>query len=273
MDGGLIYDVGVHVGEDTAFYLAKGFRVVGVEANPRLCEQIAERFPAEVASGRLTIVNAAVAEVPGPITFFVNPTSIWGTTRREWADRNEQLLRSGPNEEITVAGRNFRDIVAEHGVPYFLKIDIEGADMLCLESFLGADDIPAYVSIESDKDSWEGLEHEFDVLSKLGYQSFKVVPQHKVHRQVLPDPAREGRYVPYTFEKGGSGAFGEETPGPWLSRDEAMRRYKRIFFRYRAIGDYSPLRRNSITRPVARAMSLLTGGPWWYDTHARRTPA
>ena len=29
----LIYDVGMHRGEDTAFYLRKGFRVVAVEAD------------------------------------------------------------------------------------------------------------------------------------------------------------------------------------------------------------------------------------------------
>jgi FkbM family methyltransferase len=270
VDSGLIYDVGVHIGEDTAFYLAKGFRVVGVEANPQLCDQLASRFPAEIGNGRLTIVNAAVAERPGPVTFFMNPTSIWGTTRRDWADRNVVLLGSGPNEEITVPGVDFRDVVAEHGVPYFLKIDIEGADLLCLESFLGSADIPAYVSIESDKDSWDGLVHEFDVLTKLGYRAFKVVPQHKVLSQVPPQPAREGQYVPYRFEKGASGMFGEESPGRWMSRDQALRRYRAIFARYRAMGDRSPLRRSSITRPLARAISHITGGPWWYDTHARQ---
>ena len=32
----LIYDVGFHQGEDTAFYLKKGFLVVAFEAHPRL---------------------------------------------------------------------------------------------------------------------------------------------------------------------------------------------------------------------------------------------
>ena len=31
-------DVGFHQGEDTAFYLKKGFRVVAFEAHPRLAE-------------------------------------------------------------------------------------------------------------------------------------------------------------------------------------------------------------------------------------------
>ena len=36
MDPKLVYDVGVHRGDDTAYYLHKGFRVVGVEANPAM---------------------------------------------------------------------------------------------------------------------------------------------------------------------------------------------------------------------------------------------
>ena len=32
----LIYDVGMHKGEDTEFYLRKGFRVIAIEADPDL---------------------------------------------------------------------------------------------------------------------------------------------------------------------------------------------------------------------------------------------
>ena len=32
----LIFDIGMHIGQDTEFYLKKGFCVVAVEANPKL---------------------------------------------------------------------------------------------------------------------------------------------------------------------------------------------------------------------------------------------
>ena len=41
----LIYDIGQHTGEDTAFYLGKGFRVVAVEANPTLAEATETPLP------------------------------------------------------------------------------------------------------------------------------------------------------------------------------------------------------------------------------------
>ena len=48
-----IFDVGLHKGEDTEFYLKKGFKVVGIEANPLLYQQARERFSEAVNAGRL----------------------------------------------------------------------------------------------------------------------------------------------------------------------------------------------------------------------------
>ena len=39
----LIYDIGMHKGEDSEFYLRKGFRVVAFEANPELIASCAQR--------------------------------------------------------------------------------------------------------------------------------------------------------------------------------------------------------------------------------------
>lgn len=46
----LVYDVGMNRGEDTEFYLKKGYRVVGFEADPLLVDQCRKRFAAELSS-------------------------------------------------------------------------------------------------------------------------------------------------------------------------------------------------------------------------------
>ena len=68
----LIYDVGAHQGEDTDFYLRKGFRVVAVEADPVLAARLRENFATAIDCGQLVVVEAAVADalfgedLPGP---------------------------------------------------------------------------------------------------------------------------------------------------------------------------------------------------------------
>ena len=77
----LVIDVGTHNGQDSDFYLKLGYRVVAIEANPALVEKLQERFSEEIAQGRMTLVNKAISEQPGQITFYVNRRlSEWGTT-------------------------------------------------------------------------------------------------------------------------------------------------------------------------------------------------
>ena len=48
MDDDLIFDVGLHHGDDAAYYLSKGFRVVGIEANPQLAERCGRKGELEL---------------------------------------------------------------------------------------------------------------------------------------------------------------------------------------------------------------------------------
>ena len=56
----LIYDVGMHKGEDTDYYLQKGFRVVAFEANPDLVKLCRTRFANAIDRKELTIVEGAI---------------------------------------------------------------------------------------------------------------------------------------------------------------------------------------------------------------------
>jgi FkbM family methyltransferase len=234
----LIYDVGMHQGEDSEFYLKKGFRVVAIEAAAALAQAASKRFQEYIENGQLVILNVAIAEEDGPLTFFENPgMSIWGTTDPQWAERNRKLGQR--SVETTVQGRNFANILSEYGVPYYLKIDIEGADTLCLEGLRTLRAKPKHVSIESTKTSWKSLMDEFALFKELGYTRFKAIPQHTVNTQVCPRPAKEGVYVDHSFKFGSSGLFGEELDGDWMDEAQILRVYRRIFLQYRLYGDDS----------------------------------
>jgi FkbM family methyltransferase len=256
MQADLVYDIGFHRGEDTEFYLKKGYRVVAVEADPELCAEGRKCFADAIPDGRLTLVNKAIAESPGAVTFYRNSAnSVWGTIDPLWADRNARM--GAPNTQITVEATTMAALVAEFGVPYYAKFDIEGLDMVGVEGLRSNLERPAYVSIEAEKDSFKALRHEFDVLTSLGYDRFKIVPQSKVQRQRCPD-------LDYRFRESASGQFGEDAPGAWLSAEEAIQRYKRIFIRHMVVGD-DPLF-GRLVRGLAWRLGVRQE---WYDTHAR----
>jgi FkbM family methyltransferase len=283
----LIFDLGMHKGEDSEFYLKKGFRVVAVEADPELAASATERLARYVMAGQLKVVNRAIAPRAGPITFYACETaSIWGTIDKGWADRRARL--GARVHEMTVDGIQFPGLLQDYGVPHYLKIDIEGADVFCLESLLEQPERPSFISLESAKTSLADVNAEFSLLERLGYKKFKIIPQHRITEQTLPFPAREGAYVEHKFRAGCSGAFGLELPGEWLSRDQAIKQYRAIHRLYRLTGEggvltsasiirsalnKSRIEPNSLTgalvrklvKPIGARLGLVTG---WYDTHA-----
>src|SRR5262245_34468686 len=70
-------------------------------------------------------------------------------TRSEWSSFDRKLAsRDGrPPHEIMVPCRRFASVLEEFGVPYYLKVDIEGADILCLQD-LNPQRLPKFMSME-----------------------------------------------------------------------------------------------------------------------------
>ena len=265
MDSSLIIDVGMHVGRDTDFYLQKGFRVVAVEAHPDLAARGRERFSREIADGRLTIHEVAIAEHEGEVTFYVNSRQDdWGTISPAFAARNEEMGTT--NRAITVPSTPFQTILREHGIPYYLKVDIEGADLLCLRALADFESRPRYVSIESGLTSFEETFEELSLLWSLGYRTFKIVDQAQNEHVRCPNPPFEGQFVDYRFDATSSGPFGEEAPGTWMRVEETIDRYRRLLTEQKYFGGTGKLNTPLIRKPY----EILTGRRvGWYDIHAR----
>jgi FkbM family methyltransferase len=271
----LIFDVGLHLGEDTAYYLKKGYRVVAFEANPDLVDTVSKRFAQEIEENRLRVVWGAVTSNPrSEVTFFRHPSkSVWGTVDEEWVERNAGRGESAATE---VPGVDFAQALSTYGVPWYMKIDIEGADRHCLETLLSFEERPAFVSIESEKREWSKLVEEIDLLTQLGYDRFAVRQQEGLHRARRPHQSIDlrGGWIEHRFEEHSSGAFGEDVKG-WMTREKALETYRRIFRRYNLLGDHSALQRVPGGFVLLKAVSRLSGVPLpgWYDTHAAKRSA
>ena len=267
----LIYDIGMHEGEDSKFYLLKGFRVVAVEADHDLCRAAAERLHEYVATGQLTIVNRAIAPTAGPVTFYRSERSGWSTLVSQWSKDN--AARGVRSQEIAVEAIALADLVRDHGDAFYMKLDIEGMDRTALQSLTATECRPRYLSIETSFDrnpTFAAVKADFDALAALGYDRFKIIDQRKVPGQVSPNPPRAGQYVPYRFVDGESGLFGEETPGPWLTLDQALAAFRRLIWSkwiqvllYRRQRLY--LRYNAIFHRLSGRYPNLG----WYDFHAK----
>jgi FkbM family methyltransferase len=125
--GALAFDVGAHAGNRVRAFRRLGARVVAVEPQPdfvRLLQAFFGRDP------QVTIVPAAVGRAPGEATLLVSERTPTVTTlSAEWAQRvaadpsfRGVAWRPGARVPVTTLDA----LIAAHGAPAFVKLDVEG---------------------------------------------------------------------------------------------------------------------------------------------------
>jgi FkbM family methyltransferase len=248
----LIFDIGMHEGDDAEYYLAKGFRVLSVDANPFLCEKARKRFAREIRYGRLTVLNLGITECSGELDFYITTNKTdWSSFRYDFASRFDGLVETIKVRCITMAS-----LIKEYGVPYYLKIDIEGHDQSAILSLDKVrDELPRYVSVEATVDDF------VDIMTPLGYRYFKLVNQVYISHIPPCRPPIEGAFTEMKIISGlHSGQFGDESYGEWLTPEDFL-------------SDYSAVRekRYSDTRQKDYGLSDEMLSTWW-DIHAKLGP-
>jgi FkbM family methyltransferase len=264
----------MHMGEDTEFYLSRGCRVVGVEPNPELLPLLQQKFCSQLKSGQLHIVDRAISRAAGTAQLAViEDKSIHSSTSPAFIERSKNL-GFGMNffEVQTVA---FEDILHKYGTPYYLKIDIEGMDMACVEALHCVAQRPRYVSFESSVTmataKVEDRFSEFAHLWVLGYRHFKYVDQAALGNLENTLLQEEGPPLRYTYRKNSSGPFGEESPGKWCEIDTGLKQMQWHIRCQNTLGLGGPHSMRVWSRVGRRIRRIAKRLPShsWYDLHAR----
>jgi FkbM family methyltransferase len=276
MENDLVYDLGLNRGDDTAYYLTKGYRVVAVDADPGLIEQATRQFGEPIREGRLTLLNVALASRDGEIDFHLSEQSLWNSVNREVSTRENLAVTT-----IKVASRRLPSLFREYGVPLYCKIDLEGSDIVCLDSLADAPELPRYISAESECTGDDRMLTDeqalatLNQLGQLGYKKFKLVdqnslavlgPSRRIYQSRPPIWERIGLRIGvggyshynlwdlskktratlnasfgYDFPEGASGPFGPDLGGQWMDLSMARRallRHRRDYFRMKEAKSY-----------------------------------
>jgi FkbM family methyltransferase len=270
----LIFDVGMHRGEDTEFYLSRGYRVIGVEGNPELQPLLREKFASEIKLGRLHLIDRAVSNVAGTVQFAINSeATVWSSICPTFIDRGKSFGSTLNFVEVKTV--LFEDLLREYGTPYYLKIDIEGMDMACVEALHRVSQKPRYISLESSATTTmaeiEGGFSELAHLWILGYRHFKYVDQAALAKLEGTLLQAEGPPIRYRYRKDGSGPFGEESPGRWLEIDVALKQMRRLIRYQNALGLGGRYYHSTLSKCGRWLRRHLKHLPFdsWYDLHAR----
>lgn len=277
MENKLIVDAGMHLCEDTSYYLKKGYKVISIDADKNLVEKAMEKHADYINNGQLVVLNYALSDVDNEeVQFNISKETLWNSINAEISDRNGNL-----QEKVSVPTQKLSSVIRKFGVPYYCKIDLEGYDNTALQTLKELEELPCFISVETEclgegqVITEEETLQTLNSLYELGYNKFKLVDQRtlsvlQLHQKFYKDqPTTQlgklnkylayrvnliSRYdlkLNYTFPIGSSGYFGDDLKGEWVDYHTA----RKILLKHR--DDYF------------KTNKTLSFG-FWCDWHAKK---
>lgn len=193
-----VFDVGANVGEKADVFRRLAEKVVCVEADPDTAAVLRYRF-----GGRPGVVVAATAvgERVGEARLRRKRHSGFNTLSDKWAAALD--ARALPTEEsVTVPLTTLDRLVAAHGRPDYIKIDVEGYELPVLLGLTAA--VPV-LSFECNLPEFRGETEQ--ILARL----LALRPDTRFNARVGDAPTWA---LPAPVEAAGLGAFFDAAPAP-----------------------------------------------------------
>ena len=125
-DGCLCFDIGANLGVRTHAFRSLGCKVVAVEPQQSCLIALKRAFGDDA---QVTLVNAALGRQAGTATLHVSPDHVLSSLSKvfvEETSRSGRFSASRWNRSETVAVRTLDSLIDDHGLPDFIKIDVEG---------------------------------------------------------------------------------------------------------------------------------------------------
>lgn len=163
----LVFDVGAHVGIKTELFNTLGNRVVAIEPQSRCYKILQEKFK---NNADVIIVNKGLGDKPGEATLRVSTThGGFSSLKKDW-QKGTKYDTFDKEEVIELV--TLESLIAEHGLPYFCKIDVEGYE---LEVFKGLQSKIPCLNFEFHGNLFDLLKKCLNRLDALGYKSFNYI--------------------------------------------------------------------------------------------------
>lgn len=143
--GDLVFDVGANVGNRTKVFLRLGARVVAVEPQPSCARLLGEAF--RDAAG-LTIEREALGRAPGIADLRVSDASTISSMSPGWIEAvrgSGRFVQYRWDRTIQVPVTTLDALIESHGLPDFVKVDVEGFEH---EVLAGLSRVPRALSFE-----------------------------------------------------------------------------------------------------------------------------
>ena len=182
-EGFTFIDVGANIGAYSLFVAARAgrrARILAVEPQPEVFARLSFNI-AQNPFGTVKAVACALADKPGELTLFIDPTNR--------GESSVRILNSSAGTSVKVPAMTLLSLVEGEGYERIdaIKLDVEGAEDLILEPFLrDAPQAlwPGFIIIEDSRQRWQT-----DLAGLLERSGYKLVAQTRLNLVFERKPA------------------------------------------------------------------------------------
>lgn len=170
----LVFDIGANKGHKVKVFRKMGFKVVAVDPEPKCVETLNYRFAQDQ---QVTIVPKGVADKQGSLELNVyHGRSGLNTFSNKWTQQGNAMAES----KISVPVTTLNDLMQEYGVPYFIKIDVEGYEWNVIQ---GMKQAPDFLSFEANFP--EFIIETQNIINHLQKEYVGVLFNYSIHDKLL----------------------------------------------------------------------------------------
>jgi FkbM family methyltransferase len=125
----LAFDIGANIGNRTKVFRDICWSVVAVDPQKNCCAALAKNFAGDA---NVKIVNKAIGEQPGMAQMYISSADVLSSLSKEFIEKTSSSGRFQESwwdrqEEVEMVA--LEQLISEHGVPKFIKIDVEGFEL------------------------------------------------------------------------------------------------------------------------------------------------
>jgi FkbM family methyltransferase len=169
----IAFDIGANIGQTVDELLPNYDKIICFEPNPSLVTIIKNKF---LNNDKVTIEELGLSDKIETKKFNISNSHVVSTFSEDWINNSRFTNVYNWDTSIDVKTTTLDEVINKYGVPFFIKIDVEGYEY---EVFKGLTKLleNTYFAFEWAEEQYEIVNKTIKYLKELGYNNFSYTYQ------------------------------------------------------------------------------------------------
>ena len=169
----IAFDIGANIGQTVDELLPNYDKIICFEPNPNLVTIIKNKF---FNNDKVTIEELGLSDKIETKKFNISNSHVVSTFSEDWINNSRFTNVYNWDTSIDVKTTTLDEVIDKYGIPYFIKIDVEGYEYEVLKGLTKLLE-NTYFAFEWAEEQYEIVNKTVKYLKELGYNNFSYTYQ------------------------------------------------------------------------------------------------